>query len=83
MDQMYQRTTKFIEMKSFVILEKKDEMYNILKPLLATGNGSRDEGRIGLSNLLAGAFTKTLPYSRNRLHLLVTISYYFFIKFRL
>ena len=62
MDQMYQRTTKFIEMKSFVILEKKDEMYNILKPLLATGNGSRDEGRIGLSNHFAGAFTKTLPY---------------------
>ena len=69
--------------ESSVILVKVDEMYNILKTLLATGNWSRDEGGIRLSKFFAGAFTTPLLYYGSRLYLLVTISYYFFIKFRL
>ena len=45
-DQAFQRTAKYIEMKGSVILVKVDEMYNILRNLLATGHWSRDEGRI-------------------------------------
>ena len=61
-NQTFQRTAKFIEMKSSVILVKVDEMYNILKTLLATGNWSRDEGGIRLSKFFAGAFTTPLLY---------------------
>ena len=41
MNQMFQRTAKFIEMKSFVTLEKVDEMCNILKALLVISKWSR------------------------------------------
>ena len=50
--QAFQRTAKFIEMKSIGILVKVDEMHNILKTLLATGNWSSDEGGIGLPKFL-------------------------------
>ena len=51
-NQAFQRTAKFIETKSIVVLVKVlekvfvkiDEMYNILKRVLATGYWSRDEG---------------------------------------
>ena len=51
-NQAFQRTAKFIETKNIVVLVKVlekifvkiDEMYNILKSLLATGYWSRDEG---------------------------------------
>ena len=56
-NQKFQSAEKFIEMKGIVILVKVDEMYNILKSLLATGYWSRDEGGIGWSNYFGGAFT--------------------------
>ena len=40
-------SAKFIEMKDIVILVKLDEMYNILKSLLATGYWSRHKDGIG------------------------------------
>ena len=51
-NQAFQRTAKFVETKSIVVLVKVlekvfvkiDEMYNILKRVLATGYWSRDEG---------------------------------------
>ena len=48
-NQTFQRSAKFIEMKDIVILikVKVNEMYNILKSLLATGYSSRDESGIG------------------------------------
>ena len=46
-NQTIQRTVKFIEMKVNVILVKVDEMYNILKSLLATGYWSRHESGNG------------------------------------
>ena len=46
-NQEFQRTAKFIQEKDIVILVKVDEMYNILKSLLATGYWSRHEGGIG------------------------------------
>ena len=49
-------------MKSIAILGKVDEMYNILKTLLATGNKSTDEGEIRLSIFFAGVFTTPLLY---------------------
>ena len=44
-------------MKGIVILVKGDEMYNILKLLLATGYWSRDEGENGWSKFYDGVFT--------------------------
>ena len=48
-NQTFQRSGKFIEMKGIVILikVKVNDMYNILKSLLATGYSSRDEGGTG------------------------------------
>ena len=45
-NQGFKKTAKFIERKVIVILVKVDEMYNILKSLLATGYWSRHEGEI-------------------------------------
>ena len=84
---------KFYEMdfmKGIVILVKADEMYKILESLLANRFWLRDEGEIGWSKiLLESAFQCPYVYCvpallRGRLHLLVTIYYYFFfMKFRL
>ena len=68
-NQAFQRTAKFIETKNIVVLVKVlekifvkiDEMYNILKSLLATGYWSRDEG-LGWSKFFAGAFNTSLLY---------------------
>ena len=70
-------TSKVYLIKGIVILVKVDEMYNILKRLLATSWWPRDEGGIGLSKFFAGVFTTPLLYQSGRIHLLVTISYYF------
>ena len=43
----FNRTEKFIEIKGVVILVKVDEMYNIVKILLATDYWSRHEDGIG------------------------------------
>ena len=39
----FKRTVKFIEIKGIVILVKVDEMYNIVKCLLATGRDMKVE----------------------------------------
>ena len=39
----FKRTAKFIEIKGIVILVKVDEMYNIVKSLLATGRDMKLE----------------------------------------
>ena len=46
-NQALQRTAKFIEMKGIVMLVKVDEVYNILKILLATSYWSRYEDGTG------------------------------------
>ena len=69
-----------------VILVKVNEMYNILKILLANRYWSKDKGGIGWSKFLleSGLECPHVYYIpallRSRLPLLVTISYYFFHK---
>ena len=46
-NQALQRTATFIEMKGIVMLVKVDEVYNILKILLATSYWSRYEDGTG------------------------------------
>ena len=66
-------------MKGIVILVKADEIYNILKCLLATRYWSRDKGGIGrpkffLESVLQCPYVYYVPaLLRGRLHLLNTI----------
>ena len=96
-NQTFQRTAKFTMgdfyeidfMKGIVILGKVNQMCKILKSLPTNCFWSRDRIRSLKFLLLESAFQ--YPYVcyvpallRTRLHLLVTISYYFFfLKFRL
>ena len=96
-NQTFQRTAKFTVgdfyeidfMKGIVILVKVDEMRKILKSLPANRFWSRDRIRSLKFLLLESAFQYSYvchvpALLRARLHLLVTISYYFFfLKFRL
>ena len=60
-NQGFQKTAKFIERKVIVTLIKVDEMYNILKSLLATGYLSRQEGEIVRSKFLLELKSDSLP----------------------
>ena len=44
-NQAFQGMVKYTEMKGIVVLAKVDEMYDLLKSLLATGYWSRHESR--------------------------------------
>ena len=71
-------------MKGIFMLVKVDEICNILKSLLATGYWSKDKGYVGKWNFLMESALQfpsvfyVSPFLRGRLHLLVTICYYFF-----
>ena len=76
-------------MKGIDMLVKVDEMYNILKTLLATRYWSRDEGGIGGSEFWLSSLQCPYVYYvpallGGKFHLFTMISYYFlFIEFRL
>ena len=57
-NQAFQRIAKFMEMKDIVILVKVDEMYNILKSLLATGCWSRQNVELDDQS-----FCSSLPFN--------------------
>ena len=57
-NQPFQRTAEFIEMKGIVIFVKVDEMYTILKSLIATGYWSRHE--VGMDDQ---SFSWSLPFN--------------------